>query len=140
MKLSPGSNSTRKEEGLQVSNETILSNKVFSVFDNKKNEKSLPQLVSELLRNQMETWRELTYGYESLKATKEREILCNGYSVRLRYNPLRVKSSMAVIDKRSVNDRPCFLCLKNLPTNQRGILYRNTYLILCNPMPVFIPT
>ena len=137
MKLSPGSNSTGEEEDLSIDKETNLSNKVFAVFDGKKNEKNLPQLVSELLTDQLETWRELADGYESLKTTKDREICCNGFFVRLRHNPLRAKSTMAAVDKGSVNERPCFLCLKNLPGNQKGILYRNTYLILCNPMPAF---
>jgi hypothetical protein len=29
------------------------------------------------------------------------------------------------------------LCLANLPSGQKGILYRDEYLILCNPAPVF---
>ncbi len=40
----------------------------------------------------------------------------------------------------SIKDRAgqsCFLCLDHLPEKQKGILYRNEYLILCNPMPVF---
>jgi ribosomal protein S18 acetylase RimI-like enzyme len=35
------------------------------------------------------------------------------------------------------NAKPCFLCLDHLPQGQKGILYRDAYLILCNPMPVF---
>jgi hypothetical protein len=37
------------------------------------------------------------------------------------------------------NGRQCFLCPGHLPEAQKGILHRNEYLILCNPMPVFSP-
>jgi hypothetical protein len=41
------------------------------------------------------------------------------------------------VAKDEENKPPCFLCLDHLPPAQKGILYRNEYLILCNPMPVF---
>jgi len=41
------------------------------------------------------------------------------------------------LGKREANERQCFLCMDRLPQDQKGILYRNEYLILCNPMPVF---
>jgi len=34
------------------------------------------------------------------------------------------------------NERRCFLCLDHLPQEQKGILYRGEYLILCNPVPI----
>jgi len=67
----------------------------------------------------------------------ERDISCEGFSVRLQYNPGRMKSSTADVREREVKGRRCFLCLEHLPEGQKGILHRNEYLILCNPMPVF---
>lgn len=49
-------------------------------------------------------------------------------------NPATERRS--IISNR-VNERRCFLCLDHLPEGQKGILHRNEYLILCNPMPVF---
>lgn len=115
--------------------ETIPPEKVLSVYSGEKDDGNLSQLIAELFAEQLSVWHGLADSYQSLEATKEREINCNGYSVCLRYNPLRKKSIMAVIDKKSIGERPCFLCLANLPENQKGILYRDRYLILCNPMP-----
>ncbi len=62
---------------------------------------------------------------------------CGGYKVYLQYNPQRAVSSGAAVDAESIKNRPCFLCKDNLPGEQQGILYRNQYLILCNPAPIF---
>jgi hypothetical protein len=132
-----GGSSTGVKENLPVDKGAIPQDKIFAFFDGEKRGKSLPELVSELLADQQETWPDLADGYESLKTVKDRELSCNGYSVRLRHNPLRARSTMAVVDKESIRKRPCFLCLENLPEGQKGILYRNAYVILCNPMPVF---
>ncbi len=57
--------------------------------------------------------------------------------MKVQHNPGRIRSTMAGVTAREVEERPCFLCLPNLPEDQKGILYRRDYLILCNPAPVF---
>ena len=115
----------------------FLDQKIYTTFDGRERLKNLPGLCLELLLEQKKTWRDLREGYESLKNIRERDLACRGFSVRLQYNPGRIKSSTAEISKINAKERPCFLCLDNLPEGQKGILYRNEYLILCNPMPVF---
>jgi len=110
---------------------------MFAAFEEGQDVKPLPQLCTELLSEQKETWRDLKHGYESLKDTKVREITCNGFSVRVQRNPGRIRSTLADVGETSVNERPCFLCLSNLPEDQKGVLYREKFLVLCNPMPVF---
>jgi ribosomal protein S18 acetylase RimI-like enzyme len=111
-----------------------LNQKIHNAFDAGKN---LPELCFKLLSKQKNTWLELREGYESLKNIRERDLPCKGFSVRLQYNPGRIKSSMADVTRKNGNKLPCFLCLDHLPEGQKGILYRADYLILCNPMPVF---
>jgi ribosomal protein S18 acetylase RimI-like enzyme len=112
----------------------LLDLKTDATFDGGE---SLSNLCLELLSKQKKTWQKLREGYESLKNVRERDLLCRGFSIRLQYNPGRMKSSTAEISNIKVKDRQCFLCLDHLPENQRGILYRTDYLILGNPMPVF---
>jgi hypothetical protein len=57
--------------------------------------------------------------------------------VRLQFNPQRVVSSGAKVDAQSIQARPCFLCLENLPEPQKGISYHEEFLVLCNPVPIF---
>jgi ribosomal protein S18 acetylase RimI-like enzyme len=112
----------------------FLSQKSLVTFHGKEN---LPSLCMELLSDQKMAWKDLREGYELLKQTKERDLTFKGFSVRLQYNPGRMKSSTAVVDKKNEKERQCFLCLDHLPEDQKGIFYRRDYLILCNPMPVF---
>jgi hypothetical protein len=66
-----------------------------------------------------------------------REVACSGYSVWLQFNPGRIVSTSANVDPRSIRERRCFLCIENLPEPQKGILYKDEFLILCNPAPIF---
>ena len=111
-----------------------LSQKVWTVFDRKGN---LPGLCQDLLSEQKRTWQELQKGYQSLDQIKERTLICKGFSIRLQYNPQRIRSSTARVSDGKEIEQPCFLCLNQLPTPQKGILYPEDFLILCNPMPVF---
>jgi len=123
---------------------TLLNKKTYAIFGGGRNHpkshaeraKSLPTLCFELVSKQKKAWQVLREGFEYLKEVRERNLSCRGFSVRLQYNPKRITSSMAIGVERDRKERQCFLCLNHLPEGQKGILYRNNYLILCNPMPV----
>jgi GNAT superfamily N-acetyltransferase len=112
----------------------LLQEKTYGAFNERGN---FPGLCLELLTEQKKTWPDLRLGYESLKNVRERDLPYRGFSARLQCNPGRIKSSTATVDRKSAGEHRCFLCLDQLPENQKGILYRDDYLILCNPMPVF---
>jgi hypothetical protein len=117
----------------------ILNQKIYTTFDGGTGFNGLPGLCLELLSEQKKTWQDLREGFESLKDVRERDLSCQGFFIRLQYNPRRIWSSLAGVAEKTVTDRPCFLCLDHLPEAQKGILYRGDYLILCNPMPVLSP-
>jgi ribosomal protein S18 acetylase RimI-like enzyme len=121
----------------KIGRDTFLIQKTYTTFDGRESLKSLPELCLELLSRQKKAWPNLREGYESLKDVRERDSPCKGFSVRLQYNPRRIKSSLADVSEKNINERRCFLCLDHLPEGQKGILLRSDYLILCNPMPVF---
>ena len=91
----------------------------------------------QLLEQQKQTWPQLAAGYASLANVLVREITCSGYSVWLQFNPGRIVSTSAIVDARSIQERKCFLCVENLPEPQKGILYKDDFLMLCNPAPIF---
>jgi len=111
--------------------------KILAAFEGGPNERSLTDLCLDLLSGQKRQWDDLREGYEQLKTVKDREVPCGGYTVHLQFNPARIKSSTAVLNAEAIRNRPCFLCVENLPGPQAGVLYREAFLILCNPMPVF---
>jgi diadenosine tetraphosphate (Ap4A) HIT family hydrolase len=118
----------------KIGRKVFLIEKTYATPDRREN---LPDLCLNLLEDQKKEWLDLREGYKLLKAVKERDLSCKGFSIRLQYNPRRIKSSLANVNKEDSRERRCFLCLDHLPENQKGILYRNDFLILCNPMPVF---
>ena len=57
-------------------------------------------------------------------------------SLRVQYNPARMVSTGAKIDKASIATRPCFLCAKNRPAEQRGLDLNEDFEWLVNPFPI----
>ncbi len=90
-----------------------------------------------LLNLQKNNWSQLSEGYKSLGSIKTKEYLFDGFTLRLQFNPGRIISTSATVDENTIKTRKCFLCNENLPKDQKGILYRNNFLILCNPFPIF---
>ncbi len=90
-----------------------------------------------LLNQQKAVWEQLANGYKSLDTVQVREFEFDNFLLKVQFNPGRITSSSAKVDKKSINERKCFLCLENLPTDQKGIYYNSDYLILCNPFPIF---
>jgi glycosyltransferase involved in cell wall biosynthesis len=97
---------------------------------------SLPMLCRSLFDAQKKSWPKLAEACRDLASARLRK-LSGGYKIYLQYNPARAVSSGASVDSESIKNRPCFLCENNLPAQQLGVLYRNQYLILCNPAPIF---
>ncbi len=90
-----------------------------------------------LLNMQLEVWKPLKENFETLSKVKEKSFLINGFRIKVQYNPARIKSTSADVSEEALNNRQCFLCFKNLPAEQKGILFLNEYLLLCNPYPIF---
>ncbi|MFZ1037605.1 MAG: DUF4922 domain-containing protein [Smithella sp.] len=97
---------------------------------------SLPMLCRSLFDAQKKSWPKLAEACRNLVSLRLRK-LSGGYKIYLQYNPARAVNSGASVDSESIKNRPCFLCENNLPAQQLGVLYRNQYLILCNPAPIF---
>lgn len=98
---------------------------------------SYQEQVDRLLEQQIESWSLLNENLKGLKSVKIKEFTYNGFSLKLQYNPKRIKSSGAKVDKKSIEERPCFLCESNRPSEQRSVEFEDDYQILCNPYPIF---
>ncbi len=114
-----------------------ITPKVFTCFNSASHNAALPNLCSELFAQQQSAWQQMAAGYASFESVQVREIICSGFTVKVQFNPKRIVSTEANVDPGVINNRKCFLCLDNLPEEQQGILYRDNYLILCNPVPIF---
>ncbi|MCP5064245.1 MAG: DUF4922 domain-containing protein, partial [Ignavibacteriae bacterium] len=75
--------------------------------------------------------------FQNLEQIKTKEFDFDGYKIRVQFNSSRIVSSSAKVDKKTIENRACFLCKENLPDTQKGIMYKNDYIILINPFPIF---
>ncbi|MDZ7269436.1 MAG: DUF4922 domain-containing protein [candidate division KSB1 bacterium] len=115
----------------------MQSHRFFAKYGAEQHSPALSRLALDLLDQQQATWPQLHEGYRGLANVQLRDLNHHEYAVRLQFNPRRVVSSGAKVDARSIEARPCFLCLENLPPQQQGILYHDDFLVLCNPAPIF---
>jgi hypothetical protein len=91
----------------------------------------------ELIEQQRSEWPLAAKNYSALGSVKTRTLAFDGFDVLVQFNPERFVSSAAKVDRKSIEARPCFLCKKNLPEEQRSIPLLDNYLILVNPFPIF---
>ncbi len=97
----------------------------------------LPQEIDKLFEEQRKNWPQLDRALSQLKLTREKKYDWGyGNNVIVQYNPSRIISATAKIDKASIESRPCFLCETNRPKLQKGIPFLGKYIILANPYPI----
>ena len=92
--------------------------------------------VRGLISQQEETWPLLRDGLQRLSEVRLKEFSINGSRVLAQNNPQRIVSTSAQVDTESIKNRPCFLCLDNLPREEKGINFADDFVVLCNPFPV----
>jgi hypothetical protein len=91
-----------------------------------------------LIKEQLAEWDLAQNNYNGLKKVRTKQLaLAGGAIIKVQFNPERIRSSSAKVDKESINKRPCFLCDKNRPKEQRGLPFSDNYTILVNPFPIF---
>jgi hypothetical protein len=93
--------------------------------------------AKELISEQIGEWDLAKKNYSSLKNVRVKTFDFGNYHIDIQFNPERIISSSAKVDARSIEARPCFLCQKNLPSQQHWLSFDNEYLVLVNPFPVF---
>lgn len=82
-------------------------------------------------------WELAVNNYAALERVKTKTFHLNGSSYNVQFNPARLISSAAKIDSQSIQERECFLCPANLPSQQKAVPFGEHYLILVNPFPIF---
>jgi len=93
--------------------------------------------INELFSAQLREWELARTNYSQLESVRIRNLDFGTFEVFVQFNPGRIRSSAAKVDAKSIEERPCFLCEKNRPSEQRGIIFENRLTILVNPFPIF---
>jgi glycosyltransferase involved in cell wall biosynthesis len=129
--------SAQKDRDFLRSRDADLRRRLFAVYGGEDEDRPLADLTAGLLERQKKSWTALAEGYAALEAAGVREIRGDNWMVKVQFNPRRIVSSGARLDPESIRKRPCFLCLSQLPPGQEAILYRDEFLIICNPAPIY---
>lgn len=99
-------------------------------------EKSSVEILSDFLNQQVRDWPLANGNFNGLEKVEEKEFAFDGFKMKVQFNPERIRSSAAKVDKKSIENRACFLCLDKLPAEQGGIAQGKEYVILVNPFPI----
>ncbi len=94
---------------------------------------------NQLLRffnRQLETWDLARKNFRDLQNVQTRELLVGENTLRVQYNPARIVSTGAKIDKKTIAARPCFLCDANRPQEQIAKGVDADFKLLVNPYPI----
>lgn len=91
--------------------------------------------LSEFFHNQMATWPETAARYDDLARVEVRDF----GAVSAQYNPARMVSTGAKVDKKTLAQRPCFLCKDHRPEIQQEWAFDEDFDVLVNPFPI-LPT
>lgn len=102
-----------------------------------KNNKTANQILYEFVDAEKLMWPLAASNYKGLEKVQERSFQFDGFEIRAQFNPERMRSSVAEVDKQSIAARKCFLCSENRPPEQDAIAFGDDFLILVNPFPIF---
>ena len=98
---------------------------------------NLSQKTEALLNHQKDNWDLVKNNFSALENIEIKKFEFDNFYINTQFNPSRITSSSAKVDKKSIANRACFLCADNLPDAQKGINYKDKYIILINPYPIF---
>ncbi len=90
-----------------------------------------------LFEEQKVNWPLMKTNWDKLVDVRLKQFEFDGFSIRIQCNPRRIVSSAAKVDRVSIENRSCFLCLKNRVEEQNNARFGQDYEILCNPFPIF---
>lgn len=116
--------------------ERIVSQRELRAYQEDETDQSLEAGVAALIDQQSETWPLLRAGCDAFAQIETKRVRVEESEVVIQHNPRRIRSTAAPVDKASVENRRCFLCPDNLPKEEKGIVYGDDLVILCNPFPV----
>jgi len=88
------------------------------------------------LNEQKENWPLAKTNYKGLEKVEEKEFQFEGFKIKVQFNPERITSTAAKVDKEAIEKRACFLCEENRPAEQEKIELENNYSLLVNPFPI----
>lgn len=93
--------------------------------------------INDLIEFQLSCWEEAKTNFDRLQHTRRKPLPLGDFPCAAQYNPARIKSTGAAVDKESIANRQCFLCADNRPLQQlSGEWPDSNWYLLVNPYPI----
>lgn len=94
--------------------------------------------LDDWLQRQLNAWPEVKQRFKELdtKVEKRKLDMAGAMTLTAQYNPARIRSTAAKVDKDSISKRRCFLCIENQPKEQIHANYNSRYQLCINPYPI----
>ena len=93
--------------------------------------------INAFFDDQMRCWEEVKLRFDDLQENIEtKELNLGDLELMVQYNPRRIVSTAAKVDKRNLKKRPCFLCDHNRPVEQKSLPIEGYFQVLVNPYPI----
>ena len=92
--------------------------------------------IKDFFVSQTEEWPEFGERIKDLDRIQVRRLFSDHQEIDIQFNPARISSTTAAIDKNSLSQRPCFLCSANQPVQQQHIDLCHKYFLAVNPYPI----
>ena len=89
--------------------------------------------ISRFFNRQLEIWEDARHRFRDLKHVEVRQL---SDQLKVQFNPARIVSTGAKIDKHTLGERPCFLCERNRPKEQMTKQIDDHFQLLVNPFPI----
>jgi hypothetical protein len=107
------------------------------VIQNLIDQNDYASAADHLFESQLKSWPLMETNYDALKNVRTKSFWFDDFKLKIQFNPGRIISTSAIVDENTITNRSCFLCFKNLPEEQKGIILRDNFILLCNPYPIF---
>lgn len=92
--------------------------------------------VKSIIETQLALWPLAKQNYDALAKAERRNLRIGDLDCGIQWNPARIRSTGAKIDKESIKNRECFLCRNNRPKEQLIHDIAPGWELLVNPFPI----
>lgn len=102
----------------------------------RRNHEAVEKEALPFFEQQLRVWPDVERRFKELSQVEVRDFEWRGISLSAQFNPARMVSTGAKVDKKTISQRPCFLCERNQPAQQLHLYTDGKFQLCVNPFPI----
>ena len=103
---------------------------------NAKDTRLMKEERASFIAREINHWELAHQNHQALHEVQTKCFHVEGVPFQVQFNPARIRSTVAKIDKKSLESRPCFLCRKNQGVEQSALDVGRNFHLSVNPYPI----